>query len=695
MTTRTLWNLKTARSSYVVSVGTDGRLENLHWGVPLSDEEADSLHTPTDFGIFPSSFSASSGDEVSSRDGRDLRTPSLDFTFPDGSRVVNLKFAEAQADGDTLSLVMTDVRREIDVILTYDIFPEQDVIRRGCRIVNRSSDTVRLSAVSGVDLKLPRRAKRITYLPGRWAADPQLAQTPLIDGITQLEGRGGFTGHRSKPWFAVDDGTANETFGEVWSASLMWSGSWKLAVERTTVEELHAQLGIHEDGLLVDLAPGESMDAPNVVLTYSAAGFGGVSDNWHDFVRDEVLRSSEPRPVLFNSWEAHMFDVNESTQLELAQRAAEIGCELFVVDDGWFRGRNDEHGGLGDWYHDPRKFPAGLLPLSRRVHSLGMKFGLWVEPEMVSPRSDLFREHPDWIYTAGGETPVEMRGQLVLDLGRAEVRRHIRQTLERLITDNELDYLKWDFNRPITVAGDAARSGGVVVRDHVRHLYEVLDEIREKFPHLLIEGCAGGGARADYGMLSHTDLVWPTDNTDPLDRIELQRAFSFAFPANVTSSWVTGSPSLLNGRVSSLEFRFHVAMCGVLGVGDDITLWDDADLELARRMVGLYKRNRDLVQNGRLSRLFLSEDSSAVQYNDHAATRAIVFAFAHGRAFGRRIENLRLRNLMPNAWYRTNDGRRYSGRMLASVGLPVDLTGDLASTVIEVYQEGLVSGIDG
>jgi alpha-galactosidase len=383
--------------------------------------------------------------------------------------------------------------------------------------------------------------------------------------------------------------------------------------------------------------------------------------------------------------------------MALAEKAARLGVERFVVDDGWFGQRNNDHAGLGDWYVNPKKFPHGLKPLIDRVHSLGMDFGLWVEPEMVNPDSDLYRKHPDWVINFPGRPRTEARNQLVLNLARDDVKEYIFSSLDRLVTDNDIALLKWDYNRNWSEPGwpeaQLPDQKKIWVR-YVQNLYEIIDRLRSKHPQLEIEGCSGGGARVDLGMLRRVDQVWPSDNTDALDRLTIQYGFTEAYTPHVMMSWVTDVPNGINGRVTPLSFRFLVAMTGSLGIGGNLNKWTEDDSTVATRMVSFYKRIRGTVQDGKLYRLGspMESEFSSMQYISQDSNQIVVFAFLHSQQFGRSVPLLHLRGLSEDATYsldtiddKLEDKReKVSGAYLMHHGIQLRLRGDYDATAIEL-----------
>jgi len=513
-----------------------------------------------------------------------------------------------------------------------------------------------------------------------------------------LESRKGHTSHGFNPWFAVDQGDATEESGRVWFGALAWSGNWRITVEQTPYRQVRVTGGFNSFDFAYPLKPGETLETPPFYGGFSAGGFGGASRLLHRFEREQILpggASARLRPVLYNSWEATEFDVNEAGQKALAGKAATLGVELFVMDDGWFSARNNDRAGLGDWVVNPKKFPNGLKPLIDRVNGLGMDFGLWVEPEMVNADSDLYRSHPDWVIHFDGRPRSELRTQMVLNLARDDVREYIFGVLDKLATGYSIRYMKWDMNRPFSEPG-WPEAGPAEERKlwvaYVRNLYQIIDRLRAKHPHLEIESCSGGGGRIDLGILERVDEVWASDNTDAFDRLRIQEGFSQAHTARIMSAWVTDSPNWVNGRAVSLTYRFLVAMQGALGIGSNLNKWTDEDFALARKMVALDKRIRATVQNGDLYRLFSPRagDLTANQYVGPGGRQSVLFAFRHSQQYNTPVPTIRLRGLDPRATYRIEsmDGKlaekqpQLSGAYLMEAGLNVNLRGDFDSTAV-------------
>ncbi|MGX9885319.1 alpha-galactosidase, partial [Streptomyces sp. NPDC002276] len=608
------WVLSGPTSSYAVHLTERDELLHLHWGPRIALADAEELAArPLPGG---SSFESplDGREEYPVEGGPRFVRPALSVRTPE-RRGTEWTFDRYDTDGDELRLRF----RDAGLAITLHYRTRGDVVERWTVLDNEGTEPLELLRADSATWTLPDREEwQLSHVHGRWAAESRLVRSPLTYGEKVIGSRRGHTGHQYLPWVALDT-DATEERGEVYGCALGWSGSWRIAVAQ--LPDARVQItggaGYDESGLL-SLAAGESFTTPLFAALWSDAGFGGASRTWHDYQRTHVIPDADKdRPVLYNSWEATQFDISEEQQEVLAQRAAAAGVELFVVDDGWFGARTSDRAGLGDWTPNPDRFPAGLKPLADRVHSLGMQFGIWVEPEMINPDSDLYRAHPDWVQYQEGRKRTEFRNQLILNLAREDVQEYLWEQLDGLLSSAPIDYVKWDFNRCFTDAGwpgDAYPQRLWV--DHVRALYALLDRLREAHPGVAFESCSGGGGRIDLGILSRTDQVWTSDNTDPLDRLAIQHGFSQIHPARVMAAWVTDSPSTqLNDRVSSLRFRFVSAMAGVLGVGGDLFEWTEEELAEAREWIALYKEIRPLVQHGDLHRLRPPTGGlSAVQY---------------------------------------------------------------------------------
>lgn len=685
-----MWVLRTRRSDYAFGVDSFGRLQHLHWGGKQGNI-SDFPH-PDDLQKWVwEAQEGNSREEIMPWGGYAFTEPGLKMTFADGVRDLKLQYIQYEVEGDDkLILTLKDAREPLIVKLVYRVLEEYDLIERHVDIYNDGDKPVSLESVMGAVWHFPIHPDyRLSYLAGHWGAETQLLREPVLQGKKVLESRRGQTSHQCNPWFAIDFGEAVEESGEVYYGGVSFSGHWKITVERTPYQTLQINAGLNDFDFTWQLDPGEVFTSPICVGGYSNAGFGDASWNLHAYQKSELLqKSNELRPVLYNSWEATMFDVNEKSQMQLAEKAAAIGVELFVIDDGWFGQRNDDKVGLGDWYVNPVKFPDGLRPLIDRVQSLGMKFGIWVEPEMVNADSDLYRRHPEWIYHFPGRPFTEMRNQRVLNVAREDVQNYIFTFMDRLLTENDISFVKWDMNRNFTEPGWPERPHDkqkeIWVR-HVQGLYSILRRLREKHPGVSFESCSGGGGRIDMGIMPYVEQFWTSDNTDPFDRLAIQEGYSYAYNTKAMMAWVTDVPNYVNGRTTTLRYRFHSAMMGSLGIGVDLNAFSTTELEEASAYIKQYKTIRETIQDGRLFRLMSprSKLGTAVQYVNESRSQSALFVFLHAQRFRHPFMPVRLRGLDPEALYYSAElNEERSGRSLMTIGVRPDLKADYDSQLI-------------
>ena len=695
---RKVWLLTTSQSSYAMGVSPDGSLLNLYWGGPLwriADlPAAAQRHDVSSF----DPHQMLENEEFPGWGGPRYYEPAVKITRDDGDRDLVLHYVSHRVQQDSLDITMKDIRDDIEVVLHYVVYPEYGLLRRSATISNKTPHPITLESAQSAVWNLPTGdGYQLTYLTGRWAAETQLTREPIHQGEFVMESRKGHTSHYVNPWFAIDNGTASEEDGPVWFGALGWSGNWRIAVEQTAYRQVRVTGGFNPFDFAYPLAPGESLDTPSFYGGFSRGGYGAASRLLHRFEREKILPGgleSRLRPVLYNSWEATTFNVTEAGQEALADKAAPVGIELFVIDDGWFGSRNNDHAGLGDWVVNPKKFPNGLKPLIDHVNKLGMDFGLWVEPEMVNPDSDLYRAHPDWVINFPSRPRSELRNQLILNLARDDVKEHIFNVLDKLASDYNIRYFKWDMNRSFAEPGwpevGAANERKLWVA-YVRNLYEILDRLRAKHPKLEIEDCSGGGGRIDIEALRRADEVWTSDNTDAFDRLRIQEGFTQAYAPKIMSAWVTDVPNM-NGRTTPLATRFLVAMQGALGIGANLNKWAPQDFALATKMIDLYKRIRPTIQLGNLYRLASprTNDVTVNQYVSADGKQSVVFAFRHSQQYNTQAPTIYLRGLDEKALYKIEsvDNKRVekqtllSGAYLMNQGLNVTLKGDFDSTAV-------------
>ena len=661
--TTKVFRLDAANVTYAFGVNARGELQQIFWGGRIA--ASDPIPTPEpmrEWASFDSSYTNTTQEYAGWGSGL-FTEPALKITFADGNRDLVLHYVSESQKANGFDILVKDVSREIYVTLHYSIDPLTGIIGRSATIQNREPAAVSVEQAAAAAFALPRGNYTLNYLTGRWAGEWNLTQESLHPGARVLESRRGSTGHQNNPWFAIQAGGTDEDHGEVWFGALAWSGSWRITVEQDQLDAVRVTGGFNPFDFGYVLKQGEVLETPTFYAGFSAHGLGGASNQLFQFELQNVLPRTgksagqsmpRPRPVIYNSWEATEFNVNEAGQMALAEKAAELGVDRFVMDDGWFGQRRNDHAGLGDWYVNKEKFPHGLKPLIDRVHTLGMDFGLWVEPEMVNPDSDLYRQHPDWVLNFPGRPRSEQRNQLILNLARPDVHDYVLNFLDKLLRENDIAFLKWDYNRNWSEPGwdqlPPAEQKNVYVA-FTRNLYAILAELRHRHPNVEIESCSGGGGRVDLGILGYTDEVWPSDNTDPFDRLTIQNGFTHAYTPQIMMAWVTDSPSW---RSVSLQYRFLSSMQGSLGVGADIINWSPEQMAISNRLIASYHQVQRTIVQGTLYRLISprgGSEFSATQTVNLEKTQSVVFAFVHSTQEGRGFPILKLKGLDPATLY--------------------------------------------
>ncbi len=698
------WLLSAGEMSYAVGINDAKLVQTLYWGPRLAEDASLADQLPRakmqpELASFDTPMTTTPL-EYAGWGGGLAYEPALKITYPDGDRSLTLVFVKADRPSpDTLVLTTRDTHHGLLVELHYRIFAH-GVLARWAVIKNEGASSAMIEQAAAATWNLPSRTDyQLSWLTGHWAGEWQLHQQAMQTGSTVLESRRGSTSHQTNPWFSLSTAGTTESAGPVWFGELGWSGSWRINVEETAAHNLRVTGGYNPFDFGYKLERGASLTTPIFYAGYTNQGQGGASRILHHFQLSSIAPTApapRPRPIIFNSWEATEFAVDEPGQTALAEKAAKLGVERMVIDDGWFGQRNTDHAGLGDWYVNPQKFPHGLKPVIDRVHALGMDFGIWVEPEMVNPDSDLFRKHPDWAMHFPGRRPTEGRNQLLLNLARTDVKDYVFRFLDDLVTKNDIAFLKWDYNRNWADPGwDSApldQQKEIYVK-YVENLYAILSELRRKHPKLEIESCSGGGGRVDLGILRYTDEVWPSDNTDALDRLTIQNGFTHAYAPELMMAWVTDVPNF-NRRVTPLSFRFLVAMTGSLGIGVNLNKWTAADMEIGTKMVAFYKTIRTTVQQGSLYRLMANHEGSghwATEYVSTDGAQAVVYGFLEAQHYGEHFPVVRLEGLEPAARYRLKPleatkvpglPAEMSGSALMGEGIRMKLEGDYDATAV-------------
>ncbi|WP_332446048.1 alpha-galactosidase [Sphaerochaeta sp.] len=636
-----LFNLSTKHTTYLFAITETGHLEHLYYGRHLSNPtlsidalaEKRSLNIGTGTAYdndHPTLFLTNLCLEYSTMGKGDYRESMVDVEYAKGMQTLDFivksfrilpgkprtfsGLPESYGDKETcttLEITLKEACLALRLVLTYTVFEDSDVITRRATFHNDSTAMVRIRNLASAQLDIDQDDWTLTTFDGAWARERTMTEHVLQPGILINDSKCGVSSADHNPCIFL---TNKE--GECIGMNLIYSANHREVVETTTFGKVRLLTGINPSGFSWDLSPQDRFQSPEAVLTFSASGMNGASLHFHHFINNHIIRGAwklRERPILINNWEATYFNFNEDKLLELAQESAKLGIELFVLDDGWFGVRNDDTTSLGDWTVNPKKLPSGLGGLSLEVHRLGMLFGLWVEPEMVSLESQLYKKHPDWMIAIPGRRPSVGRNQYLLDLTRHEVREYLFKSLSETWHLADVNYIKWDMNRVFSdlySINSELHHHGEFLHRYVMGLYELLSKLTQAFPNVLFESCASGGNRFDLGMLCYMPQTWTSDNTDALDRLYIQEGTSCGYPLSAMGCHVSASPNHQTLRKTDLEARFNVASFGVLGYELDITKLNRQQKEAIRSQIAFYKAHRALLQYGQFSRIKLANSAS-------------------------------------------------------------------------------------
>lgn len=570
-------------------------------------------------------------------------------------------YVEDVTEAKTLIIELRDELVQLTLKLRYTIFENHPVIVRSASIENSGTQTSFIEKIASMSLDFPERQFDLIQLNGAWGRERMLERERVRTGIKLLDSKRGTSSHHQTPFIALCDSDTTEFFGEIFGAQLIYSGSHEMSVERDPFGQVRMLLGIQSTGFRWQLQPGEQFEAPEVMIAFSDKGLNGLSQANHTFIKQHIIPrryANLERPVLINNWEGTYFDFTEQKLHAIIDEASQLGLELFVLDDGWFGTRNDDNSSLGDWHINYDKLPKGLNGLANYTHSKQMKFGLWVEPEMISQNSHLFRQHSDWAIQAPHRPLSLGRGQCVIDMSRQEVRDNIFGQLCAILDTVEIDYIKWDMNRHLSEAHSLALSAeqqGELPHRFVLGVYDLMKRITTRYPNILFESCSGGGGRFDLGILRYMPQTWTSDNTDAIARLFIQYGSSLAFPINSMAAHVSATPNHQTHRHTSLAMRAAVAFAGVFGYEMDLTELSQADKEIISRQVEYYKQHRQLIQSGIFTRLispFGDSNECAWQFSNRDKTEHLVMYYQVLSHASYPAKKFRLRNLCANTVYR-------------------------------------------
>lgn len=658
--------ISTEHTSLLMRVTPHGHLELIHYGARVGISDAEALAVGRDiapgcavcYSVDDPNYSLDRVPLAWSGAGRgDNRESPLswrtalggasDFRYAGYERIEGTSPAaplpQARDGEETLILTLRDEAVGAELTLCFTVFPAVDVITRRSVLKNTGAGDIELIKLMSMSLDLVG-AYELTSFHGAWIAEAHRERTPVGSARCVVESVTGFSSNRHNPGFLLSEPGAGQDRGRVYGFNLIWSGNHYASAQRSHDGLTRVMQGVSPTDFYKTLAPGESFSAPEAVMSFSSAGFNGLSAQMHDFVNRHIVPvywQGRERPILYNSWEGCYFDFNEKRLLDLGKKAAKLGCELFVLDDGWFGARNDDTAGLGD-YTVNKKLPNGLSGLAEKLAALGLRFGLWFEPEAVNPDSDLYRAHPDWVLTEPGREPVLGRNELLLDLTRPEVRDYIVSSVGGVLDSADISYVKWDMNRHSTALGAKAY-------DYILGLYDVLRRIFGPRPELLLETCASGGNRFDLGMLCFGAQIWTSDDTDPVERLDIQDGLLYLYPLSAMGAHVSAAPHSQTLRNTPLSTRGNAAFFGVLGYELDLKYLTSLDEKDITAQIAFYKERRALFQFGRFTRLPAPEGETRWQVSDgDTAAAGVFYRLAHA-APG--VDELRLSGLDPAARY--------------------------------------------
>ena len=646
-----LFILDTGHTTYAMKVLDTGHIEHLYYGRKIHMDDADGLSEQHEFAPGTTSVYSPENSNFSLEDMRlemssygkgDVREAFIEVVNSDGSTTSDFlfeSFAESKGrdggteglpssygeDAEVLTLALTDKENSLKLELIYCVYPDTDVITRTARLINEGDGGIRIRKLMSCQIDFDPGNYVFSTFTGAWARE--MKRTDMSVSSARLV-NSSFTGNSSNganPFVMLSKRGATEEYGDVYGFNLVYSGNHYESVEKSPFGKVRFLSGINPTGFEWKLSKGESFLTPEAVMTYSSAGYNGMSGQMHGFVSKHILRGpwkDRLRPVLLNSWEASYFKISESKLLRLARKARTVGIELFVMDDGWFGERNDDTSSLGDWYPNKKKLPHGIKGICDKVRKLGLEFGIWVEPEMVNRNSELYRAHPEWAMEIPGKKHSEGRNQMVLDLSNKEVQDYLIKAMSDVFSSADISYVKWDMNRNFSdIFSKAIRAErqGEVCHRYMLGLYRVMRELTGKFPEILFEGCASGGNRFDLGILSFFPQIWASDDTDALCRAEIQTGYSYGYPMSTVTAHVSDCPNHQTLRRTPIETRFNVASFGVLGYECNLCDMSKDDIEAVRAQIAMYKKWREVMQFGRFYRGSSMNDSRSCDGDDLGA----------------------------------------------------------------------------
>ena len=653
-----LFTLQTKDSSYQMLADEKGVLLHLYYGGRSDGDDLSDLIVRSDVGFSGNPEEAGRDrtysldtlpQEAPSSGVGDYREDMVRLTHADGSFAADFRFDRyeilpesyripgmpalydtEEERSETLIIYLKEKASGAELALYYGVWEAQNVITRAAKLTNAGNEPFVLEKLLSCSMDMMNRESDLIYFSGRHAMERTMERTAVGRAKTEITSIRGTSSHQYNPAMILCDRNAGEETGECFGFCLAYSGNFTASAQMDQRGQTRVQMGIHPYRFAVKLEAGEDFFAPQAILAYSGKGFGSLSASYHEILREHMCRGTwkhARRPVLINNWEATYFDFDDDKILKIAGQAKELGIEMLVLDDGWFGKRNDDNSGLGDWFVNEKKIRGGLAALSEKIHQMGMKFGLWFEPEMVSEDSDLYRQHPDWALQIPGRVPNHSRNQLVLDMSRADVRDYLMERFEAILGETQIEYVKWDMNRSVCdLYSHADPHAGGLYHKYVLGVYELLERFVQRFPQILLEGCSGGGGRFDAGMLYYSPQIWCSDNTDAMNRLDIQYGTSFFYPASAVGAHVSACPNHQTGRTVPFSTRADVALAGSFGYELDLRTLSDEEKEQVTEEVAEFKKYYELTHEGRYYRLTdaKNRDFAAWEFTAKDRSRALV-----------------------------------------------------------------------
>ncbi len=695
-----VFTLSTNNTTYAIGLLDNVLPIHIYWGKklinPISENWKDRYYarslSPLDYGKYSTNYLPL---EFSPYGGGDSRVSSFSALYSDGSRVTKVKykgyeitFGKPELEGlpatyaekgdkvKTLTLTLVDELKNMEFLLYYSVFEEFDIITRSVKIIN-NGDTAKLHNVLGVNVDFfGAQSSDVIHLDGAWARERAVARNPIVPGNQSIESRIGASSAYHNPFIAVCERNATENRGDVYGLNLVYSGNFYAGVELNSYGCIRSYIGINPHEFEWILEKGRSFQTPEAILVYSDEGLSGMSRRFNKIIRKRVCRGKyrdAERFALINNWEATYFDFNEDKIVEIAKKAKEIGVDTMVLDDGWFGRRKDDTSGLGDWVEMPERLPNGIDGLCKKINDLDMRFGLWFEPEMVNPDSELFENHPDWIIHTKGREPSKTRGQYTLDLSRKDVCDYIVSAVGAILKKANIEYVKWDMNRYMSEVGSAllpAENQGEVMHRYILGLYSVLEQLTSKFPNVLFEACASGGSRYDCGILYYMPQVWTSDDTDAVERIKIQYGTSFVYPYSSMGAHVSACPNHQIGRTTPFDMRCNVAISGQFGFELDLNKCSKEEIETAKKAVENYHKWGEVFHKGDLYRLRSPFDTTTAvnQFISEDKQTVLVCIYPYSLIPNAPDDYIKLEGLEEDAIYEI-DGKRFGGDYLMNMGI--------------------------